>query len=583
MASDQVTNREDTGAGDSVWRYAAIVVVVLAALLYLTRLGVRALWASEFRWAEIAREMILTRNYFWPTINWHVYYDKPLGSYWLIVAATPFTGGMNEAAARLPSATAGLLAVIFLIALVRRLYDFRTGVIAAAILATSFSFVFFSRHANADIETVAGELAALLLFWRNRSQPAGWWVVPLWIVMAITSLMKGLLGFALPLVVIGAYSSLVDGWRGLAQNLLRGSFVGRLRALIGRNRWFFNRHTPIALLIAIPLYYWPFAVSHAETGSTHGLYMVYRENVQRFFAPFDHVGPIYLYAYVIFGLMAPWSVFLPAALVNAHSRESPSAEREQSDRFTLVFFWATFIFFSASGSRRSYYLLPILPAAAILVARLFAEPFANLRRWTRWLLKIGFTILAIAVAISFLALLPTPSFLPDPWALYPKAPARPILAIYFVGSTIAIIFALRRFTPIRVFFACGAITWLFMFYFFVFAMPAGDAWRGEKAFAREVRAIVGDQTHALAFYDNGGPVYYLDLPHAVPSLAVRGQLDAAIKSGQTRWVVMLQRDVDQLGIAATDVVAREVVNPWDGKDHRANAMVLVRVGPAVAH
>jgi uncharacterized membrane protein len=178
---------------------------------------------------------------------------------------------MNEAAARLPSAIGGLLAVILLIALARRLYDLRTGVIAAAILATSFSFVFFSRHANAYIETVAGDLAALLLFWRNRSQPAGWWVVPLWIVMAITSLMKGLLGFALPVLVIGAYSTLADGWRGLAQDLFRGSFGGRLRALIGRNRWFFNRHTPIALLIAIPLYYWPFAVSHAETGSTSRL------------------------------------------------------------------------------------------------------------------------------------------------------------------------------------------------------------------------------------------------------------------------------------------------------------------------
>jgi len=217
------------------------------------------------------------------------------------------------------------------------------------------------------------------------------------------------------------------------------------------------------------------------------------------------------------------------------------------------------------------------------VARLFAEPFVNLGRWSRSALKAGFAILAIAVAISFLALLPPRSLLPAPLALYPTAPDRPILAIYLVGSTIAIIFGLRRHTAIRVFFACGTVAWLFMFYFFVFAMPAGDAWRGEKTFAREVRAIVGDQTDALVFYDNGGPVYYLDLPHPVPSLAVRSQLKSAINSGKTRWVVMLQRDVDQLGIPATNVVAREAVNPWDGKDHRANAMVLVRVGPAIAH
>src|SRR6516165_4462774 len=90
---------------------ATYAVIGLAAALLLPRLGARALWASEFRWAEIAREMLLTHNYFWPTINGHVYYDKPLGSYWLVVAATWLTGGMNEVAARLPSALAGLLAI----------------------------------------------------------------------------------------------------------------------------------------------------------------------------------------------------------------------------------------------------------------------------------------------------------------------------------------------------------------------------------------------------------------------------------------------------------------------------------------
>src|SRR4029077_12902141 len=122
-------------------------VVVLTAILFFARLGARALWSSEFRWAEIAREMLLTHNYFWPTINGHVYYDKPLGSYWLVVMATPLTGGLHEGAARLPCAIAVLAAVIILMLLVRRLYeDSRTAVLAGFILATSFSFVFFSRH-----------------------------------------------------------------------------------------------------------------------------------------------------------------------------------------------------------------------------------------------------------------------------------------------------------------------------------------------------------------------------------------------------------------------------------------------------
>src|SRR5260370_15931452 len=60
-------------------------VLILAAILFFARLGARALWSSEFRWAEIAREMIVTHNYFWPTINGHVYYDNPLRSNCLLL------------------------------------------------------------------------------------------------------------------------------------------------------------------------------------------------------------------------------------------------------------------------------------------------------------------------------------------------------------------------------------------------------------------------------------------------------------------------------------------------------------------
>src|SRR5882757_6669399 len=225
-------------------------VVLLTAILFFIRLGARALWSSEFRWAEIAREMLLTHNYFWPTINGHVYYDKPLGSYWLVVMAAPLTGGLNEAAARLPCAIAGLAAVVILMLWVRRLYDdSRVAVLSGFILATSFSFVFFSRHASADVETITGELAALYLFHRNQDRGGGLWVVGLWLIMAATSLTKGLLGFALPLLVIGAYSILRDGWRELFQELSRGSRADRIRRLIDRNRWFFNWYTIVGVAI----------------------------------------------------------------------------------------------------------------------------------------------------------------------------------------------------------------------------------------------------------------------------------------------------------------------------------------------
>ena len=564
-------------SSDDRSRKLASIVLGLTALLFFARLGARALWASEFRWAEIAREMRLTSNYFWPTINGHPYYDKPLATYWLIVAATWITGAMNEAAARLPCALAGLLAVGLLISIGRPLYDLKTGVVAGFILATSFSFVFFSRNASADVETIAGELAALTLFLRHERDPSGWWVVALWLVMALTSQMKGLLGFVLPIVVIGSYCALADGWAVLGRAILTGPLRQRLAWVVDRNRWFFNWKTPLAIALAGVIYYAPFEISQWMTGSSKGLAMVYRENVQRYFEPFDHRGPIYLYVYVIFELMAPWSALLPAALVDAHRRRADS-NRTRSDRFTMVFFWTTFVFFTLSGSRRSYYILPILPAAAILVARLLDRPFGEMTNLARTLTKIGFGAIVCAVALSTLAFLPPRILLPQPYAQLPSAPDLAIFAIFWLGSIGAIVYARRNFRPDRIALAVGAIAWLFMFYFFVFAMPAGDAFRSEKPFAAQVRMLVGNDASGLAFFRNQGPVFYLAYPQPVPEYDKLPDLSAAIGNGSVRWLIVRRRDIAPMKFKGAPVAA-ETLYPWDAKEHGLNSMVLLRLPP----
>jgi hypothetical protein len=88
--------------------YAALAVLVAAAIiLFFPGLSLRSLWGSEGRWAVIAREMMLSGNYFLPTINGIVYFDKPLLSYWAII---PFSliSGVTEASARIPGVLAGI-------------------------------------------------------------------------------------------------------------------------------------------------------------------------------------------------------------------------------------------------------------------------------------------------------------------------------------------------------------------------------------------------------------------------------------------------------------------------------------------
>ncbi len=564
---------------DSRFSLRAGCVLIFAAILFFARLGARALWSSEFRWAEIAREMLVTHNYFWPTINGHVYYDKPLGSYWLVIFSTPFTGGLNEAATRLPCAIAGLLAVAILLLLVRRLYDARTGLLAGVILATSFSFVFYSRHASADVETLTGELAALLLFNHNEERGGGLWVVGLWLIMAATSLTKGLLGFVLPLLVIGVYSCLRDGGGRFIEPIFRGSLVDRIRWLIERNRWFFNWYTVVGIALGALVYYLPFEISSRLMGSQKGLEMVYRENVVRFFHPFDHRGPIYLYVYVIFALMAPWSALLPAALVETHSLRHAGAEPARADRFALVYFWATFIFFTVSGSRRSYYILPILPAAAILVARTLAYPGELRSMIARRLLTIGYAIVAFGAIAGIVLLIPAWAILPSPYDALPELPARFAFIVFWLVSIVAVAYVIRKFSPHRVAISVGTIAYLAMVYVFIFAMPAAEAYRGEKPFGYAVLNKIGGSTDRLALYKTEGPLFYLNPSKPIPEFQSKQDLQDAIAKGSVRWMIVRRRDMPKLDTPTT-VQLGEASYPWETDSNYRNKVVLVRVGSA---
>ncbi|HEY2485939.1 MAG TPA: glycosyltransferase family 39 protein [Candidatus Binataceae bacterium] len=559
----------------SRWRACFSGVVLLTAILFFVRLGTRALWSSEFRWAEIVREMITTHNYFWPTINGQVYYDKPLGSYWLILWSTWLTGAMNEAAARFPCAVAGLLAVILMMVLAARLYDRRTALLSGIVLATSFSFVFFSRHASADVETLTGELAALLLFLHHERHQDGWWVIALWVVMAITSLTKGLLGFVLPIMTIGVYCLLATGWTDLLDYLLTGPISARIRWIIDRNRWLFNWKSVIAIALAAAIYYAPFSVlRHAEV-SGKGLHMVWRENVVRFFHPFDHRGPVYLYLYVIFALAAPWSALLPAALIEAHKRRTVGDEPARGDRFALVYFWATFVFFTISGSRRSYYLLPILPAVALLVARLLmVKEFRS--RWARRLLGLGFGIVALATVGAIVALLLPAGSLPWRLAALPPILDPIVFGLAWILSVLGIVYAVSKYTPIRLGVSMAIIAYASMAYIYLFAMPAADAYRGEKPLALQVaKTLDGDLSH-LAYFRTEEGLFYLKPRAPLPEYEHVADLIGAIHDHDIEWVLLRRKDLAAIAIP-NQVVLSEPSFPWEDEDQKKNKVVLVKV------
>jgi 4-amino-4-deoxy-L-arabinose transferase-like glycosyltransferase len=532
---------------------AATGVLLAAAVLFFARLGGRGVVSEELRWAEVAREMRLSGDYLHPTINGRTYYDKPVGSYWLIVAASYLTGEVNETAARLPAAVAGWLGVLLVMALGRRLYDERTAVLAGAVLASSFGLAFYARRATADVETVTGVLAAVWLFARHRDRPGGAWVVGLWLLMAATSLTKGLLGFALPgvvFVVYGTWSVRIEG-----------------RSIFAGNRWLFNRWTLLAAPLGVAVYFLPFALSMWESGAADGLQMVWRENIRRFFTPHNHTGPVYLYAGVIFLLAAPWSAFLPAALM-----PPPRQNATDGDRLARAFFWAVFLFFTLSASRRSYYLLPVLPAVALLIGRVLSVSADELRPLARRLRRGGYVTVFALIALAGLGLLAPADVLPTPYNQLPPLPARWAIALGWLIGLAALVWYGRR-RPLAL--AIGA-AFVSLGYVLLAALPATEAYRTRKDFAAEVRERIAAEPNRLALFHARDVVFDLRPSSPIPAYQTAEELTAAVRDGRVRWVLARRRYLALVHLPAVPV-ADEAVQPWEGRDQIGDKMVLLAV------
>jgi 4-amino-4-deoxy-L-arabinose transferase-like glycosyltransferase len=232
--------------------------------------------------------------------------------------------------------------------LAKRWLGEQTALMSMGILATSYGFVFWGRNAEVEMTNAATILLCLWYFFKHKSDGRYTWVYVLSIMMALGSNMKGLLVYTVPVFCIVLLSAIKREW----------SWVPPLKILVTAGL------LSLVVFLAIP------AAASVRLATRGPLLMVWRENVLRFFGLYDHKDPFYTYFIKIFYVAAPWSLVLPVAIIHclheAHRRLSQLPE-------TLILFGGIFLFFTLSGSRRPYYLLPTLPFVAILVANLLRE------------------------------------------------------------------------------------------------------------------------------------------------------------------------------------------------------------------
>lgn len=328
--------------------YVFGLICASALFILLANLGVLPLWGSEGRWAVIARSMLTTGNIFNPQLGNYAYWDKPLLSYWQILPGAYLLGGVNEFAARLPSVIWALVMLVLTYDLAKRALDIRTGLISAILLGSTYGFIFWGRNAQVEMTNAGIILLALWYFMRHKSDQGHTWIFVLGIIMAIGSHMKGLPAFIIPVFCIIVRSMVKRDW----------SWLPPIKILIP------------AIVLSAGIFLCLFLAASVSSSSWEPFQLAWKENVVRLFQPYDHKAPFYLYCYRIFDLAAPWSLFLPLTLF-ALWKDRGHRKTQLSD--ILLFFGTIFLFFTLAGTRRPYYLLPILPFVAILVGDFLAH------------------------------------------------------------------------------------------------------------------------------------------------------------------------------------------------------------------
>jgi 4-amino-4-deoxy-L-arabinose transferase-like glycosyltransferase len=412
--------------------YAFLVYLIgLACILYFSL----SIYWSKFSRAEVffadcARAMIESNNLVTPVYREHPFFDKPILTYWLIVAMFKNFGYLHLAA-RVPSIFAGLSSVALTGLAGAFLFSRKVGIMAAGMVASAFMFFAFSALCMSDALLVFFDTVTMTCLYaslqENSRRHLFFWIAS--VSAGLAFMTKGPVGIVLPAASFLIYAVMIGRWRMIS---LRDILLGGLTASV----------------IAIP---W-FVAAYQANGWSALVYFFVHENLQRFTGGvYDAQKPVWYTLVSLFYGFAPWSIFLPLSLVSFARTWGAQKDTPQAKAALFLWTWiaVTLAFFSISKGKCDYYMLPVYPAAAILVGK-FIDEQINLKRRlvpiTLALFAVGFFIAAGASGYIAHAIV---GGSPVAWVLAP---------LVMIATSLFMAFELeeRRYLP-AVLSACGGI------------------------------------------------------------------------------------------------------------------------------
>ncbi len=344
-------------------RTELLLLIAFCAFLFFYGLGAFGLLgADEPRYAQVAREMLERGDWITPTLNGKPWLEKPPLYYWQAMLSYrigrifwPASGGVTEQTARLPGALDAALMIAAIYFFLRR---FRPGTeLDGALAAASCAGIVGFAHAAATDMPLAASFTIALLAWyawyetRKRSALA-----LCYLFLAFGTIAKGPIAPALAAMVIVIFAAAKREW-----------------ILVLRTLWF----PGIALFLAVSL---PWYVAVQIRNPQFFRTFILEHNLARFSTGiYHHPQPFWFYLPVVLLAVMPWTVWLIAALVESvpqawrGGRDVLASAENSWQLFLIIWFVLPVLFFSASQSKLPGYILPAVPAGALIVTDYLAR------------------------------------------------------------------------------------------------------------------------------------------------------------------------------------------------------------------
>lgn len=326
--------------------FAVPALVVLGLLLFVVNLGAYPLYTKgEPREAVTVLDIATGGGVILPMRAGVEIPSKPLLMHWLAALLALLFGGVNEWTVRLPSAVFAIAGVVACYWYVRCLFDARSGLIAALILATTIQYLQAGSGARVDM-TLTFFMEVAFFEFLMMAEGLTRRKILLYVALAMAVLTKGPVAVVLPGAV--ALVWIITQWRW------------RVLTNIGLGR---------GVVIVLVLAGWWYVAATIVGGWAFIDKQILAENFLRFTggASFHqgHVHRFYFLELALMGGFMPWTPFLALVLVRA-----ARAPRKMTPRLIYLLVWlaVVLLFYSLAHSKRGVYLLALYPALAAIIA-----------------------------------------------------------------------------------------------------------------------------------------------------------------------------------------------------------------------